>query len=77
MSTQHCIQTIVGHRCEIWTLALVPLTSTETSENDLQLPSNDFIILTGSSDDMIRGYILNGRNNEFGSTEKREGEEKE
>lgn len=70
MSTQHCIQTIVGHRCEIWSLALIPLSSsepTELIENDNQLPSNDFLILTGSSDDMIRGYLLNGRDSEFGT----------
>jgi len=43
VSTQYCIQTIVGHRAEIWSLAVHP--------------TGDFIV-TGCSDDLIRGYRL-------------------
>lgn len=63
MSTQHCIQTIVGHRCEIWSIALVPLPTTpihDSNSNEVSVPDQNYLILTGSSDDMIRGYTLRG-----------------
>lgn len=48
LSTHHCVQTIVGHRCEIWCLAACfsPLSGEERS----------MVITTGSSDDLLRGY---------------------
>lgn len=56
MSTQHCIQTIVGHRCEIWSLTLVPMPRQESDEVALQ--TQDYLVLTGCSDEMIRGYVI-------------------
>lgn len=41
ITTRHCIQTIVGHRCEIWALGISPDSS---------------MIITGSSDSFIRAY---------------------
>jgi hypothetical protein len=60
MATQHCIQTIVGHRCEIWTLALAPLPQQhhESSGETASLPHQEYLLLTGSSDEMIRGYAI-------------------
>ncbi len=48
ISTQFCIQTVVGHRCEIWSLGVTPTG----------------IILTGSADEYIRGYRLLGLDEE-------------
>lgn len=42
IETQYCIQTIVGHRCEIWSLAI----------------SKSKMIVTGCSDELIRGYRI-------------------
>lgn len=42
IESQQCIQTIVGHRCEIWSLVVT------TSGR----------VITGSSDDIMRGYRL-------------------
>eukprot|EP01041_Mallomonas_annulata_P006461 gene6461-13054_t len=43
VETQTCLQTITGHRCEIWSLAISP--------------SGSFLV-TGSSDESIRGYRI-------------------
>ena len=45
MSTQFCIQTIVGHRNEIWSLAVCPI-------------SDGRLVVTGSADGRLRGYSL-------------------
>lgn len=42
LDTVCCIQTIVGHRCEIWSLAITPNSN----------------VITGSSDQLLRGYRL-------------------
>lgn len=46
--TKHCIQTIVGHRSEIWSLAILS-------------PPNEpdrIRVFTGSADELIRGYMV-------------------
>jgi hypothetical protein len=60
MATQHCIQTIVGHRCEIWTLALapLPLQLSEGASGEAAPPHQEYLLLTGSSDELVRGYLL-------------------
>jgi hypothetical protein len=59
MSTQHCIQTVVGHRCEIWSIALAPLPLPDLpTGGETTLRNQDFLILSGSSDEMIRGYLI-------------------
>ena len=48
LETRHCIQTVVGHRSEIWSLSL--------------LPSQDISkirVFTGSADELIRVYKVN------------------
>lgn len=47
MSTQHCLQTVVGHRCEIWSLAVVEVQDSLSSAD---------LLVTGSSDEFLRGY---------------------
>jgi U3 small nucleolar RNA-associated protein 12 len=44
MTTQYCVQSIVGHRCEIWSLANI---------------SSANLLVTGSSDEFLRGYTYN------------------
>lgn len=55
METQSCVQTIVGHRCEIWSVSLVgslwSTTENSTSESTLT-------VVTGGSDDVLRGYSV-------------------
>ena len=63
MSTQHCIQTIVGHRCEIWSLALAPLPLQDT-HGEASLVNQSHLILTGSSDETIRGYLISSTGHE-------------
>jgi U3 small nucleolar RNA-associated protein 12 len=46
LSTQYCIQTIVGHRSEIWTMAM------------FRYPNNHSLLITGSSDSLLRGYAV-------------------
>jgi U3 small nucleolar RNA-associated protein 12 len=71
VSTQHCIQTIVGHRSEIWSLAVhypvLELTSSdadaaekgdgsnEKSKTNYNIPT----IMTGATDDLLRAYTIN------------------
>lgn len=43
IETTTCLQTIAGHRCEIWSLALSP---------DAKL------LVTGASDEWLRGYVV-------------------
>lgn len=61
LDTHHCVQTIVGHRCEIWCLTTVvaPVSSSE---------GNELLILTGSSDDLVRGYRVRENSKTDGST---------
>jgi len=61
ITTRHCIQTIVGHRCEIWALGISP---------------DNTMIITGSSDSYIRAYqfkkdddILNNKKPTIGDDE--------
>lgn len=68
VSTQHCIQTIVGHRSEIWSLAVhfPSLHSQSSADVDeagdegqvskakYSLPT----IITGTSDDLLRAYTI-------------------
>lgn len=58
VTTQYCIQTIVGHRCEIWSLAVVAESILNTDESDASSSSSrsPVRIWTGSSDEWIRGY---------------------
>lgn len=51
IETQHCLQTIVGHRCEIWSLA-------SSNSNNNNTDSTNVTLVTGSSDEFIRGYRL-------------------
>ena len=44
---QYCVQTIVGHRCEIWSLAI---------RNNFH--TGGVLIVTGAADELLRGYIL-------------------
>lgn len=48
LDTRHCIQTIVGHRAEIWSLAVI---------NDRNDPSK-VRLYTGAADELIRGYRI-------------------
>lgn len=43
VETQHCVQTIVGHRAEVWAMELDPTNS---------------LLVTGSTDAEVRGYLL-------------------
>ncbi len=49
ISTRVCIQTVLGHRSEIWSVCLVP------HGVDGESP----VIITGTADDQLRGYRLN------------------
>ena len=49
LNTNYCLQTIVGHRCEIWCLSWAYVPDLETNDSHM-------IMMTGSSDDLIRGY---------------------
>ena len=51
LETQCCVQTIVGHRCEIWSLAVLPRLSTDGN-------SCTPIVITGAADELLRGYRL-------------------
>lgn len=56
--TRHCIQTIVGHRAEIWSLAVVPSSS-----------SDKIRVFTGASDELIRVYKVNASEDRLESTQ--------
>ena len=46
LETQCCVQTVVGHRCEIWSLGV------------LHRAAAGPIVLTGAADELVRGYRL-------------------
>ncbi len=48
LDTRHCVQTIVGHRSEIWSMAVI---------NDRNEPSK-VRLYTGAADELIRGYRI-------------------
>jgi U3 small nucleolar RNA-associated protein 12 len=60
LSTRHCVQTVVGHRAEIWSLALVPIgqVKPDSSSSGAEAESSYLLLLTGSADEFIRGYML-------------------
>jgi len=45
------VQTIVGHRCEIWSVAVLPRPAPDGT-------SAGCIVVTGAADELIRGYRL-------------------
>ena len=63
IDTQQCIQTIVGHRCEIWSVTTIGVTATDVrgeTATDLSTPNSlSYTVITGSSDDQLRGYTVN------------------
>lgn len=50
LETQCCVQTVVGHRCEIWSLAVLQRVSNSGETSAL--------IMTGAADELLRGYRL-------------------
>lgn len=50
LDTQSCVQTVVGHRCEIWSVAVLPRVTSDGTPSP--------IVVTGASDELIRGYRL-------------------
>lgn len=57
ITTQSCIQTVVGHRCEIWSMVLCTM-PTSTSQEGSEEVGSSLLILTGSADDLLRGYRM-------------------
>jgi U3 small nucleolar RNA-associated protein 12 len=55
ITTQSCIQTVVGHRCEIWSMVLCSLPFLPSADGSEEDPSS-LLVLTGSADDLLRGY---------------------
>ena len=53
LATQHCVQTIVGHRSEIWTMGMHIYSHASATE-----PTH--LIITGASDSLLRGYVVKG-----------------
>ena len=53
MLSQHCVSTYIGHRNEIWSMDMKPVTKEEAEQQDF-VPS----LLTGSSDQQIRVFEL-------------------
>jgi U3 small nucleolar RNA-associated protein 12 len=71
LSTQHCIQTVVGHRCEIWSLAILSPSASDTGAGgDL----SSVRVVTGGADDLLRGYRLHIPTNSSDNDAKGEGE---
>lgn len=60
MDTRHCVQTIVGHRSEIWSIAVVR----HIDQNQLQ----EIHIFTGAADELIRGYRLKRKEENDGTS---------
>lgn len=56
LETQCCVQTVVGHRCEIWSLAV--LHKAPSANTNLSNTNSGVIVLTGAADELIRGYRL-------------------
>lgn len=50
LEAQCCVQTVVGHRCEIWTVAVLQRQAADGTLTTM--------LLTGASDELIRGYRL-------------------
>jgi U3 small nucleolar RNA-associated protein 12 len=50
LETQCCVQTVVGHRCEIWSVAVL-----QRQQADGTLRT---LLVTGASDELLRGYRL-------------------
>jgi U3 small nucleolar RNA-associated protein 12 len=70
LDTQYCIQTIVGHRCEIWSLAVLHISGAhEGDSNSDSYDDANVRVITGSSDDVLRGYRIpiSGRGRHEGS----------
>lgn len=59
LDTQCCVQTVVGHRCEIWSVAVLQRTTADGTANP--------IVLTGASDELVRGYRLCAPGSSFGA----------
>lgn len=64
LETQYCVQTVVGHRCEIWSLAVLQRVSSNTNANTSSSngggPAVSALIVTGAADELLRGYRLCG-----------------
>lgn len=69
VSTQHCMQTIVGHRAEIWSLAVhyppqqsaSDIEVTTADESSKEKNALKFVvptIVTGAADDLLRAYSV-------------------
>jgi U3 small nucleolar RNA-associated protein 12 len=60
LETQCCVQTVVGHRCEIWSVAVL-----QRQQADGTLRT---LLVTGASDELVRGYRLCAEGHAPGST---------
>jgi U3 small nucleolar RNA-associated protein 12 len=61
LETYHCVQTVVGHRCEIWSVAAVEVQGGPGGATIAQLHSDvaqQWLVLTGAADEFLRGYSL-------------------
>ena len=57
VATQHCVQTVVGHRCEIWSLAVYRQgTGSGSAGEDGEYEG--VRVVTGGADELLRGYRL-------------------
>jgi hypothetical protein len=62
--TYQCVQTIVGHRCEIWSMQYIPnsvpsvFAARFANEKAVEALESFGMIITGSADDLIRGYVF-------------------
>lgn len=54
------MQTVVGHRCEIWSLAVLHRPQSNTGSNNTNNSTGgvNALILTGAADELLRGYRL-------------------
>lgn len=64
LETRCCIQTIVGHRCEIWSLAVLVSAKKGSDETSAEQLEDNVSIVTGSSDEFIRGYRLKAQSSD-------------
>ncbi|KAJ1417352.1 WD40-repeat-containing domain protein, partial [Ochromonadaceae sp. CCMP2298] len=55
VDTQVCVQTVVGHRCEVWALAASSATLSSSSS------ASEVVLVTGAADNLLRGYRLRAR----------------
>ena len=58
VATQHCVQTIVGHRCEIWSLAVYRQGTGSGSVGEEDGEYEGVRVVTGGADELLRGYRL-------------------